>query len=203
MPNVLPDIEQGPLVMHLQPVFELTDEQFFDLCRINRELRMERTSQGDLLIMPPTGGDTGRRNAGLSALLTSWSWEDNTGVTFDSSTGFALPNGAIRSPDAAWVTRSRLEALSDEQKASFLPLCPDFVVELRSPSDSLTGLQAKMQEYIDNGAQLGWLLDPQNRDVYVYRPNQPVEHLENVMSLSGDPVLRGFVCPLQRIWELL
>ena len=202
MPNVLSDIEQGPLVMHIQPVFELTDEQFFDLCQINRELRIERTSQGDLLIMPPVGGDTGRRNAGLIALLTSWSWEENTGVTFDSSTGFALPNGAIRSPDAAWVIRSRLEALSDEQKASFLPLCPDFVVELRSPSDSLTGLQAKMQEYIDNGAQLGWLLDPQNRDVYVYRPNQPVEHLENVTSLSGAPVLGGFVLSLQRIWEL-
>jgi Uma2 family endonuclease len=202
MPNVLSDIEQGPLVMHIQPVFELTDEQFFDLCQINRELRIERTSKGDLLIMPPTGGDTGRRNAGLIALLTSWSWEDNTGVTFDSSTGFALPNGAIRSPDAAWVIRSRLEALSDEQKASFLPLCPDFVVELRSPSDSLTGLQAKMQEYIDNGAQLGWLLDPQNRDVYVYRPNQPVEHLENVTALSGAPVLGGFVLSLQRIWEL-
>ena len=202
MPNVLSDIEQGPLVMHIQPVFELTDEQFFDLCQINRELRIERTSQGDLLIMPPVGGDTGRRNAGLIALLTSWSWEENTGVTFDSSTGFALPNGAIRSPDAAWVIRSRLEALSDEQKASFLPLCPDFVVELRSPSDSLTGLQAKMQEYIDNGAQLGWLLDPQNRDVYVYRPNQPVEHLENVTSLSGAHVLDGFVLSLQRIWEL-
>jgi Uma2 family endonuclease len=134
-------------------------------------------------------------------LLTQWAWQDGTGVTFGSSGGFILPNGAMRAPDAAWVLRSRLAPLSAEQKQKFLPLCPDFVVEIRSPSGRLSTAQAKMQEYIDNGARLGWLIDPFSCVVYVYRPNQPVERLENPAAISGDPVLPGFVLDLQRIWE--
>lgn len=202
MTKQLLDIEHLPLVVHLRPVIELTDDQFFEFCQINRDLRIERTAEGDLLIMPPAGGETGNRNAALTTLLTSWAWQDGTGVAFDSSTGFTLPNGAMRSPDAAWVKRSRLAALTSEQKVKFLPLCPDFVIELRSPSDSLRSLRAKMREYIENGVQLGWLINPITRRVYVYRPNLPVEQLENPATISGDPILPGFTLDLSKIWEL-
>lgn len=180
---------------------QLTDEQFLELCQLNRELRVERNAQGDLVIMPPTGGETSNRNAALITLLTSWAWQDGTGETFDSSAGFNLPNGALRSPDAAWVKRSSLAALTPDQRAKFLPLCPDFVVELLSPSDSLSVVQEKMQEYLANGAQLGWLLDPAQKQVHVYRPQQPVEILANPAEIAGDPVLPGFILNLHRIWQ--
>jgi Uma2 family endonuclease len=190
-----------PLVLHTRPAFDMSEEQFFDFCQTNREWRIERTAEGDVLIMPPTGWETGTDNARINAFLTMWALHDGTGVASDSSTGFTLPNGAIRSPDAAWVRRSRLATLTLAQKKGFLPLCPDFVIELRSPSDHLKTLQDKMQEYINNGAQLGWLLDPPNRRVYVYRPDVVVECLENPTTLSGDPELPGFVLDLAGIWE--
>jgi len=150
--------------------------------------------------MPPAGSETGHRNSTLNLRLAGWAETDDTGLAFDSSTGFTLPNGAIRSPDASWVRRERWSALSKEQRAGFAQLCPDFVVELRSPTDRLSVLQEKMQEYIDNGARLGWLIDPVDKKVYVYRPGQPLESLDNPTTLSGDPVLPGFVLHVQELW---
>jgi Uma2 family endonuclease len=201
MTKVISHVETDRFLLHLRPVIELTDDQLFELCQINQELWIERTAEGDLVIMPPDGWETSSRSANLVTLLTQWAWQDSTGVTSGSSGGFILPNGAMRAPDAAWVLRSRLAPLSAEQKQKFLPLCPDFVVEIRSPSDRLSTAQAKMQEYIDNGARLGWLIDSGSRVVYVYRPNQPVERSENPAAIAGDPVLPGFVLDLQRIWE--
>jgi Uma2 family endonuclease len=201
MTKVFPGTEQGSFIVHFRPVIELTEDQFFEFCQINQELRIERTAEGDLVIMPPEGGETGHRSILLGMFLTQWALQDGTGVTFGSSTGFILPNGAMRAPDVAWVRRSRLAVLTADQKQKFLPLCPDFVVEIRSPSDRLVELQAKMQEYLDNGAQLGWLIDPQSRSVYRYRPNHPVERLEHLAIVAADPVLPGFVLDLQHIWE--
>ncbi|MEG4066323.1 Uma2 family endonuclease [Microcoleus sp. Pol11C2] len=177
----------------------LTDEQFFQLCQNNRDYQFERTASGELIIMPPTGSETSKRNMDLSYQLRSWSRQNNLGVAFDSSGGFRLPNGADRSPDASWVKKERWDALTPEQKDSFAPLCPDFVVELRSRTDSLKKLQEKLQEYIDNGAKLGWLIDRQNRRVEIYRPGQDVEIIENPATLSGEDVLPGFVLDLAEI----
>jgi len=191
------------IYLRLSPAIEMTEDQFFLFCQINKELRIERTAKGDLIIMPPTGGETSHRNSDLTTALNSWAKQDGGGVAFDSSGGFRLPDGSMRSPDAAWVRRSRLAGLTPEEKKKFLPLCPDFVVELRSENDRLSDLQEKMQAYIDNGAQLGWLIDPQERRVYVYRPQHEVECLENPSSVSGEPELPGFVLALQEIWEPL
>ena len=202
MSKMITQVEPAGFLVHLRPVIELTDDQLFALCQINQGLWIERTAEGDLVIMPPEGGETGSRSANLVTLVTQWAWQDGTGVTFGSSGGFILPSGAMRAPDAAWVLRSRLAALTPEQKQKFLPLCPDFVMEIRSPSGRLSTAQAKMREYIDHGARLGWLIDPASRMISVYRPNQPVEHLEDPTTISGEPVLPGFVLDLQRIWEL-
>ncbi|MBE9240127.1 Uma2 family endonuclease [Synechocystis salina] len=177
-----------------------SDEQFYQLCLANRELRFERNSQGDLVIMSPTGGETSNRNGILILRLGLWAEMDGTGIFFDSSGGFRLPNGADRSPDAAWLKRERWESLTPEQQQRFVPLCPDFVVELRSPSDDLKPLREKMQEYQENGAQLGWLIDRQTRTVEIYRPGQAVEVLENPESLSGEAILPEFVLELAPIW---
>ena len=171
-----------------------------DKPQLNPELRLERTAQGELLVMPPTGGETSKRNFDLIVAIGVWARQDNSGIAFDSSGGFILPNSALRSPDVAWIKRSRLEGLTAEQKRKFIPLCPDFVLELRSPTDSLRALQGKMQEYIDNGAQLGWLIDPEAKRVYVYRPDSPVECLERPAEISADPVLAGFVLDLRTFW---
>jgi Uma2 family endonuclease len=194
-------VEIPPLVLRLAPVIEMSDEQFFELCQLNRDLRIERTSQGELVIMPPTGGETGRMNFELTGVFSLWVHAEGTGIGFDSSTGFTLPNGATRSPDLAWVKRSRWEALTPEQRKGFAPLCPDFVLELRSPSDALEYVQAKMQQYLDNGAQLGWLIDPIEKKVYIYRPQTPVACLDNPQTISGEPVLPGFVLELGRVWN--
>ncbi|MEG4350912.1 Uma2 family endonuclease [Microcoleus sp. LAD1_D5] len=177
----------------------LSDEQFFQLCQHNRDYQFERTASGELIIMPPTGSETNKRNADLTSQLRVWNRETKLGVVFDSSGGFRLPNGADRSPDASWVKKERWDALTPEQKDSFAPLCPDFVVELRSRTDSLKKLQEKMQEYIDNAAKLGWLIDRQNRLVEIYRPGQDVEIIENPATLSGEDVLPGFVLNLEEI----
>jgi len=183
----------------LEVTIDLTDEQFFQLCQHNRDLRFERSASGELIIMLPTGSDTGSRNIDLSYQLQGWSRQNNLGLAFDSSTGFKLPNGANRSPDAAWIKRERWEALATEEKEKFAPLCPDFVVELRSKTDSLEKLQAKMQEYIENGARLGWLLDRKNQRVEIYRLNEEVEILQSPSFLSGEDVLPGFVLELKNI----
>lgn len=178
----------------------LTDEQFYQLCQDNEDLRLELTAEGELIIMPPTGGITGSRNATITYQITSWTRKDGTGLSFDSSTMFILPNGAKRSPDGSWVSRERWDGLSHEERDKFVPLCPDFVLELRSSSDRLSFLQEKMAEYISNGAALGFLLDPKANRVYVYRPGQPVESLDNPRTVSGDPELAGFVLDLKDIW---
>jgi len=187
--------------IHLDPVVRLTDQQFYELCQNNPDLKFERNPQGDLIIMPPTGGETGRRNSDLIIDLGVWNRQTGLGYIFDSSTCFRLPNGADRSPNAAWVKGERWEALSPEQREKFPPLCPDFVIELMSPSDTLATVQAKMREYRDNGAKLGWLLDRTNRQVELYRPSQPVEVLSSPTALSGEDILPGFVLNLESIWR--
>ena len=189
------------IALNLQPAVNLTDEVFEQLCRQNPELRLERTAQGELIAMAPAGSETGFRNADLLGQLWQWNRGKNLGLVFDSSAGFALPNGAIRSPDADWMPKERWQQLTPEQRRRFAPLCPDFVLELKSPTDELATLQAKLQEFLDNGSQLGWLIDPESRQVHVYRPGQPVQVLEQPVSLSGDPVLPGFVVDLTLIWE--
>ena len=194
-------VEYQPVILRTAPALEMDEEQFFQFCQLNRDLRIERTAEGDLEIMPPTGGETGSRNFKIALQLGTWTEQDGTGVAFDSSTGFRLPNGATRSPDAAWVRRERLADLTADQKQKFLPLCPDFVVELRSPTDSLPLLQDKMREYVENGARLGWLLDPTEHRVYVYRPGSEVEQLDGVYSLSGETELPEFTMDLRKVWE--
>ncbi len=194
------DIPTQPFTIQLHPVVQMNDDQLFEFCHRNPDLRIERTAEGDLILMSPATPESGRRNAQLTRLLANWAEVDGTGIVFDSSSGFTLPNQAMRAPDVSWIKQERWQALSQADKEKFSPICPDFVVELRSLSDSLKTLQEKMQEYIDNGALLGWLIDPKNRKVYVYRPDQDVEILNDPESLIGDPVLPGFVLDMQRIW---
>ena len=191
--------ESIAVLLRLPPDLHLTDDQFYEFCRLNRELRIERTAQGGLVIMTPAGGDTSAKNAEITIQLGLWAKRDGTGRIFDSSGGFLLPNGATRSPDASWVRNDRLAALTAEERAKFLPLCPDVVIELRSPTDSLAALQEKIREYIENGARLGWLIDPLEGQVFVYRPGAPVERLEEPESVSADPVLPGFRLELGEI----
>ncbi len=194
-----PIIETNALRLHFGPEVPLSDPLFLQLCRNNPDLRLERTATGELLVMAPAGSDSGARNASLSAQLFNWTQADGTGVAFDSSAGFTLPNGAIRSPDASWITRGRWEALSRESRRKFAPLCPDFVVELRSPDDRLPALQEKLREYMDNGARLGWLIDPERGNVEVYRQGRRSEELEHPATLSGEDVLPGFTLGLKGI----
>ncbi len=188
------------LPLRVQPARPLDDDALFDFCRANPDLRIERAAEGDLIIMAPTGSETGRRNFALTGQLAAWVVKDGTGVGFDSSTGFVLPNGAERSPDAAWVRRARWDALSAEQRGKFAPLCPEFVAEIRSPSDVLADLKAKMDEYARNGAALGWLIDPVERTVHVYRSGALAETLQDPSTVDGGAVLPGFVLDLSPIW---
>ena len=180
------------LLVRFPPALGLTDDGFYELCRLNRDLRIERTAAGELSIMAPAGGKSSNRNAEITFQLRRWAKLDGTGTTFDSSGGFRLPNGAVRAPDASWMANARLAALTDEQRERFIPLCPDFVVELRSPSDGLSAVHDKMREYMENGARLGWLIDPPGRQVLVYRAGSPPERLAAPASVSADPVLPGF-----------
>ncbi len=193
-----PTIDLAPAAVSIH--WPLSDEQFAELCRFNPELRLEYTSTGDLIIMTGTGPWTGRTNARLTRLFDTWAEEEGSGFVCDSSTIFTLPSGAKRSPDVSWVRYARWEALTPEEQEGFSRLCPDFVLELRSPSDRLPVLQAKMAEYLDNGVRLGWLLDPIARTVYVYRPGGEVERLDDPETLSGEPVLPGFVLRLGAVW---
>lgn len=188
------------LTISLDSVIEMNDEQFFQLCQKNRDLRFERSAKGDITIMAPAGSDTGMRNSDLNADLVIWNRRKKLGFTLDSSTGFTLPNGANRSPDAAWILKERWEALTPEQRSRFAPICPDFVMELMSPSDDLKVTQAKMQEYQDNGARLGWLINRKAREVEIYRIGQPVEVLCSPVFLSGEQVLLEFTLNLELIW---
>ncbi len=188
----------------LQGIFKggrMSESEFFDVCQRNPDWHLERTHSGDLLIMPPTGGETGRLNFALIGAFSRWVEEDGTGIGFDSSTGFALPNGARRSPDLAWVRKGRWQLLNASEREEFPPLCPDFVVELRSRTDHLQTLQEKMGEYVENGAQLGWLIDPYGKAVYVYRPDVEVEMLDAPESISGEPELPGFSLDLAAFWR--
>ena len=188
------------LTVNFNSIIDLTDEQFFQLCQVNENLRFERTATGELIIMPPAGGETSNRNGKLTQQLFNWADADGTGVAFDSSGGFKLPNGADRSPDAAWLKLERWETLTSEQKARFIPISPDFVIELLSPSDSLKVAQDKMNEYRDNGTRLGWLINRKSRQVEIYRLGQEVEVLQFPTTLSGETILLGFILNLQPIW---
>ncbi|NJL80162.1 MAG: Uma2 family endonuclease [Richelia sp. SM2_1_7] len=197
-----PDTETLSLELPTNIGLYVTQEQFAALSVANRDLKLERNAQGELIVNPPTGWETGQRNFSLTGQLYRW-YEENQdlGKAFDSSTGFILPNGATRSPDASWVSQKRWDALTIEQKGTFANICPDFVLELRSSSDRIEPMQAKIKEYIENGARLGWLLDPQNRRVEIYQPEIEVKVLENPTELSGEEVLPGFVLNLRRVWN--
>ena len=184
----------------LELKIDLTDEQFWKLCQNNDDLRFEKTATGELIIMSPTGGYTGERNSELNFQVRAWNRQNNLGKVFDSNTGFTLPNGADRAPDTSWVKMDRWNALTEEERNKFLPLCPNFVVELMSPSDTLTKTREKMEEYIENGAELGWLINRKNRQVEIYRPNQKVEILDNPQTVSGENILPGFNLDLTTIW---
>ena len=193
----------GSIVLRLDPIVQLTDDVLLELSSVNDTLRLERNAQGELEILPPTLPTTGNQEGNVSADVTVWARNDATGVAFGPTAGFTLPNGAVRSPDASWILKSRLAALTDEQKRGFWTIAPDFVVELRSTSDTLRGLQAKMAEYRDNGVRLGWLIDPLDarHRVYIYRPGVEAEVLERPESISGEPELPGFTLDLKLIWE--
>ncbi len=193
--------EIPPIVLKLSPLIELTEEQFAQFCGLNSELHIERTANGELEIMAPAFSETGGKNTEIVRQLGNWARQDGAGRAFGPPAGFTLPNGAIREPDASWISRSRLASLSPEARRGFYHICPDFVIELRSDTDRLNTLQAKMEEYIENGARLGLLIDPQNRRVYIYRPETEVETLENPDTISAEPTLPGFTLELREIWE--
>ncbi len=188
------------LTISLKSVIELTDEQFFRLCHNNNDLRFERNSKGDITIMAPAGSEASARNSDVNADLVFWNRRTKLGIVFDSSGGFKLPNGSDRSPDASWIVKERWEALTMEERSRFAPICPDFVMELMSSSDSLKTLQTKMQEYMDNGSRLGWLINRRDREVEVYRIGQPKEILKSPQSLSGEDVLPDFMLDTTAIW---
>ncbi len=198
MQLIVEDFESlSPVVLHPEP---MTDDAFYDFCQQYPDCTVERTAEGEILIMPPPGGESGFQNYDLNGQLWQWAERDGRGRGFDSSTDFMLPNNAARSPDAAWISRSRLDRLPKERKRKFIRLCPEFVVELRSPSDRLNRLQAKMQEWIDNGAEFGWLIDPDHRIVYVYRPGREPEKLVNPDRIAGEGPVAGFILNLRNIW---
>lgn len=188
------------VTLNLNSIIQLNSEQFYQICQENPELKLERNAKGELIVMAPTGGETGKRNLTVGALLWLWNEQTQLGEVFDSSTGYILPNGANRSPDASWIEKSRWETLTPEQKEKFIPLCPDFVIELLSPTDSLRNTQEKLREYLENGCRLGWLINRKKQEVEIHRPGQSVEVLQSPQSLSGEDVLPGFVLNLQTIW---
>jgi len=192
--------DMSPLTFSLAPLFNLTDEAFYQLCRNNPDIKFERTARGELVVMAPVGGEGSKREADLITDLNIWNRQTNLGVVFSSSAGFKLPNGADRSPDAAWIAQDRWEQLTPQQQRRFPPIAPDFVIELRSETDDIETLRAKMREYLENGVRLGWLINPQDRQVEIYRQAEPVEVLTAPIHLSGEAVLPGFVLELSRIF---
>lgn len=184
----------------LRSLLDMTDDQFYQLCRANPDVKFERNARGELVIMSPTGGETGNRNVEIAAEFVIWNRQTKLGKVFDSSTGFNLPGGGDRSPDIAWIRQERWDRLTPEQRVKFPPIAPDFVLELMSPSDTLRDLQAKMQEYMASGVQLGWTIDRQTRRVEIYRAGRDVEILDNPTTLSGEAVLPGFELGMQVVW---
>jgi Uma2 family endonuclease len=182
----------------LMPKF--SDEQYEEFCRQNPDLLIERSAEGDIIIVSPTGGESGNRNFYLTGQFSVWVAKNGTGKGFDSSTEFRLPNGAMRMPDVSWVRNERWHALSQSDRRRFPPLCPDFVIELRSATDRLKKLQQKMEEYLSNGAELGWLIDPLERKIHVYRPGAAVAILDDPKEISGEPLLNGFILDVQALW---
>ena len=195
--------EHEPFVIQFKPLTYMDDEQFADFCALNDDLRIERTAKGEIILMPPAFTYTSKQNIKISSQLDNWAENDGTGIAYESSAGYKLPNGALRSPDASWVLISRLRELTSEEGSGFYSVCPDFVIELRSTSDSLSMLQAKMKEYIDNGARLGWLIDPISdpKRVHIYRPQTEVVILDEPSEVSGEPELTGFTLDLSQVWE--
>ncbi|MFN6153952.1 MAG: Uma2 family endonuclease [Dolichospermum sp.] len=189
------------ITLQIPKSLKFTDDKFVEIVAANKDLRLELSSHGELSIMSPTGGETGDRNLELGGQVWFWNRQNGLGKAFDSSTGFKLPNGATRSPDVSWIKMERWNALTPEQRKRFLPLCPDFVIELVSESDDLADTQAKMREYIANGLRLGWLINPKNKQVEIYRPNQEIEVLQSPANLSGENVLPGFILDLQPIFS--
>jgi len=188
-------ITSEPVILNIETI-GLSNEQFYQLCQINENWRLEETAKGELLIMPPVGAISGNRESDLNGFLWLWNRQTKLGKVFSSSTIFTLPNGGKRSPDVAWIANERWEALTPEEQEKFAPICPDFVIELRSRTDSLSQLQEKMQEYLNSGLRLGWLINPQNQQVEIYRQNQAMEIVELPTTLSGEDVLPGFVLEL-------
>ncbi len=196
-------VEREPFVIKFKPLIHMDDEQFAKFCALNDGLRIERNAKGEILLMPPAFTYTSKQNIKISSQLDVWAENDGTGIAYESSAGYKLPNGALRSPDASWVLISRLRELTSDEGSGFYSVCPDFVVELRSTSDGLSMLQEKMREYIDNGARLGWLIDPISspKRVHIYRPQAEVVILDEPSEISGEPELPGFTLNLSRIWE--
>ncbi|HEX8566951.1 MAG TPA: Uma2 family endonuclease [Pyrinomonadaceae bacterium] len=190
-----------PIEVNFPLLKKMSEDDFYKFCEENPDLRIERTKEGDVIVMPPAYTETGGKNFDLAVDFGIWARQDATGKGFDSSTGFTLPNGAMRSPDVSWVRYERWNALPKEKRRKFAKIAPDFVIELRSETDRLKDLQKKMREYIENGVQLGWLIDPQNKRVHIYRPKTETKVLENPKEVSGEPLLKGFVLNLQEIWD--
>jgi len=189
------------VTVNLNPVIQLTDDQFYQLCRANPDVKFERNAKGALIIMPPTGGETGNLNVEIATEFVLWNRQAQLGKVFDSSTCFKLPNGADRSPDVSWIKQDRWDTLTPEQKAKFPPIAPDFVLELMSPTDSLRTTQNKMQEYMENGVRLGWLINPNTHSAEIYRQGQSVEFLQSPLKLLGEDILPGFALNLQLLWK--
>lgn len=196
MSHTTVSIPTTPLVLQMLPAFEMTHEQFFEFCQLNPNYRIERTAKGELVIMSPVGGVSGNWEAGLISLLWLWNHQTLLGVVFSSSTIFRLPNGGDRSPDAAWVRLDRWQTLTTKEQEAFPPICPDFVIELRSRTDALEPLQNKMQEYLNSGLRLGWLINPQQQQVEIYRLGCEVEVVQFPVRLSGEDILPGFILEL-------
>ena len=190
--------EQFPILLKINTK-EWTDDEYFDFCQRNQDLQIETDKNGDLILMPPTGAETGDKNSELNMQLRIWAKKDGKGKTFDSNTEFKLPNGAKKSPDASWILKDRYYALTQNEREGFPPICPDFVVELRSKSDRLKPIQEKMAEFIENGVRLGWLIDPYKKQVHIYRKNGEIEILENPKTVSGEDVLEDFNLDLEEI----
>ena len=189
------------ITINLNPIIQLNDEQFYQLCQINSDVKFERNARGEIIVMPPTGGETGKRNVEIAADFVLWNRQTKLGVVFDSSTCFKLPNGADRSPDVAWIRQDRWDTLTTEEKEKFPPIAPDFVLELMSPTDNLKDVQVKMREYMDNQVKLGWLFNPKTRRVEIYRLEQEVEVLQSPAQLFGEDILLGFVLNMQLVWD--
>lgn len=189
------------LAIDLSPIAQLNRAEFIKLCAANPDMRLERSAQGELIVMSPTGGETGNWNAQINGEIYLWNRQTGQGKSFDSSTGFSLPNGGDRSPDAAWIPLEKWQFLTPEERRGFLPLCPEFAIELLSPTDSWTQGQLKLEEYMQSGCRLGWLIHPKTKRVAIYRQGQPVEVLESPTTLSGEDVLPGFVLNIAEIWS--